>query len=105
MKAKKHTAAQTPKELLTELQLLVQDAEKMVGDSLTEHTEEAMGALRQRYDAAQERLGVLYEGAKKRVVAGAKYTDETVRENPYQAMAIAAGVALLAGVLIGRRTK
>ena len=37
--------------------------------------------------------------------AGAKYTDETIRENPYQSMAVAAGLGLLVGVLIGRRSK
>lgn len=105
MKTRKHTAAQTPKELLTDLQSLVSDAEKMAGDAVSEHTSEAMEALRSRYDAAHERLGVIYEGARKRAIAGAKYTDEAVRENPYQAIAITAGVALLAGVLIGRRTR
>jgi len=43
--------------------------------------------------------------AKKKVVAGAKYTDSTIRENPYRALAIAAGVGLLVGVLLGRRSQ
>jgi ElaB/YqjD/DUF883 family membrane-anchored ribosome-binding protein len=98
-------STQTPKELLTELQTLVAEAEKMMGESLSEHTEDAMSALRARYDAAQERLGDLYEGARKKVVAGAKCTDEAIRANPYQSMAIAAGVGLLVGVLLGRRSK
>src|SRR6185503_190155 len=94
--------AQTPKELLTDLHALVADAEKMVGDSLSEHTDEAVGALRERFAAAQERLGEFYDGARTKVVAGAKYTDETIRANPYQSIAIAAGVGLLVGVLLGR---
>ena len=98
-------SAQTPKELLSELQTLVAEAEKMMGESLSEHTEDAMNALRSRYDAAQERLGEMYEGARKKVVAGAKCTDEAIRANPYQALAIAAGVGLLVGVLLGRRSK
>jgi len=105
MKTNKDTAAQTPKELLAELQTLVLEAEKMMGDSVSEHTGDAMTALRERFDATQERLGEIYEGAKKRVIAGAKYTDETVRANPYQSIAIAAGVGLLVGVLLGRRSK
>ena len=105
MKNNKDTTAQTPKELLTELQTLVSEAEKMMGASISEHTEDAMGALRTRFDAAQERLGDLYEGARKRVVAGAKCTDEAIRANPYQSLAIAAGVGLLVGVLLGRRSK
>ena len=99
------TTAQTPKELLNDLHALVQEAEKMMGDSISEHTADAVGALRVRFDAAQERLGELYEGARKKVVAGAKYTDTAIRENPYQAIAIAVGAGLLVGVLLGRRSK
>ena len=101
MKNNKDTA-HTPKELLAELQTLVTEAETMIGSSLSEHSEDAMSA---RYAAAQERMGELYDGAKKRVAAGAKYTDETIRANPYQSIAIAAGVGLLVGVLLGRRSK
>jgi len=97
--------AQTPKDLLNDLHALVAEAEKMMGDSLSEHTEDAVSALRSRFDAAQERFADLYAGARKRVVAGAKYTDETIRANPYQSIAIAAGVGLLVGVLLGRRSK
>jgi len=104
MKNNKDTA-HTPKELLVELQSLVSEAETMMADSLTEHSAEALGNLRARFGAAQERMGELYEGAKKRVVAGAKYTDTTIRENPYQTAAIALGVGVLVGVLIGRRSK
>ncbi len=104
MKNNKSTA-QTPKDLLHDLQTLVAEAEKMMGDSLSEHTADAVSALRTRYDAAHERMGELYDGAKKRVVAGAKCTDEAIRENPYQSIAIAAGVGLLVGVLLGRRSK
>jgi ElaB/YqjD/DUF883 family membrane-anchored ribosome-binding protein len=95
----------TPQDLLNDLQALVAEAEKMMGDSLSEHTADAVSALRTRFNAAQERLGDLYAGAKKKVVAGAQYTDETIRANPYQSIAIAAGVGLLVGVLLGRRSK
>ncbi len=94
----------TPADLLNDLRTLVVEAEKMLESSVTEGSGDAIAALRTRYEAAQERLGVLYAGAKKNVVAGAKYTDETIRANPYQSIALAAGVGLLIGVLIGRRT-
>jgi ElaB/YqjD/DUF883 family membrane-anchored ribosome-binding protein len=103
------TTAQTPKELLNDLHALVAEAEKMMGESITEHTGDAVTALRSRFDTAQERLGDLYDGAKKKVVAGAKCTDAAIRANPYQSLAITAGVAvgvgLLVGVLVGRSTK
>jgi ElaB/YqjD/DUF883 family membrane-anchored ribosome-binding protein len=95
----------TPKELLTELQTLVVEAEKMMADSVSEHTGEAVENLRARFGAAQERLSDLYDGAKKRVAAGAKCTDEAIRANPYQSLAIAVGVGVLIGVLVGRSTK
>ncbi len=102
MKTNRHSA-QSPKDILNDLHALVAEAEKMVGDNLTEHTEEAVSSLRERFAAAQERFSDIYAGAKQRVIAGAKCTDEAIRANPYQSLAIAAGVGLLVGVLVGRR--
>ncbi len=99
------SSAQSPKELLNDLHNLVAEAEKMMGDSITEHTADAVSALRTRFDAAQERVSHLCGVAKERVVAGAKCTDQAIRANPYQSLAIAAGAGLLIGVLLGRRTK
>jgi ElaB/YqjD/DUF883 family membrane-anchored ribosome-binding protein len=104
MKSRTITPAQTPEELLQDLRALVSEAEAMLGNSLTEHSAEAVASLRARYEATQERLAELYAGAKKKVVAGARYTDEAIREHPYQAIAIAAGVGLLVGVLLGRNS-
>lgn len=96
-------ATHTPKELISELQALVAEAQTMLAGSVTEHSAEALEALRQRFVAAQERLSAAYEQTKTKVIAGAKVTDATIRENPYQSIAIAAGVGLLLGMLIGRR--
>jgi ElaB/YqjD/DUF883 family membrane-anchored ribosome-binding protein len=97
--------AHTPKELLAELQALVAEAETMMVDSLTEHSADAMNNLRERFGAAKERAAEIYDTTKKRVAAGAKQTDEAIRENPYQSLAIALGVGVLLGVLVGRRSK
>ena len=105
MKNRIHTPAETPQDLLNDLRNLVVEAEKMAASSVTEHSAEAFEAVRARFEAAQERLSSLYEGGRKKVVAGAHIADETIRENPYQALAIAAGVGILVGVLVGRRTK
>ena len=104
MKNTKETT-HTPKELLVELQALVAEAQALMTDTVSEKSGEVMENLRARFSAAQEQFADVYDGAKKRVVAGAKYTDATIRENPYQAIAIAAGVGLLVGVLVGRRSK
>jgi ElaB/YqjD/DUF883 family membrane-anchored ribosome-binding protein len=95
--------AQTPKDLLNDLHALVAEAEKMMGESISEHTVDAVNSLRARYAVAQERMGAQYAGARTKVIAGAKCTDTAIRENPYQSIAIAAGVGLLVGVLLGRR--
>ena len=104
MKNNKDTA-HTPKELFNEMQALVAEAQSMMADSVSEHTTDAVDALRTRFEDAQERFADAYAGARKKVIAGAKYTDATIRENPYQSIAIAAGVGLLVGVLLGRRSK
>jgi len=104
MKNNKDTV-HTPKELLTELQALVAEAETMIAGSPSDHSADALGNLHSRFSAAQERFSDLYTGARKKVVAGAKYTDAAIRENPYQSLAIALGVGVLVGVLVGRRSK
>ncbi len=103
MKNNKSTA-HSPKELLTELQALVAEAETLVGNTAGEASDDLMDTLRSRYEAMQERMVDLYDTTKRKVVAGAKYTDTTIRENPYQAMAVAAGFGLLLGIILGRRS-
>jgi len=100
---KNQTTAQTPEDLLHDLQALVAEAEKIIGGSVSENSTAALDEIRTRCDAAQERLGELYETTKARVVAGAKSTDAAIRAHPYQSLAIAAGAGLLIGVLLGRR--
>lgn len=104
MKNNKETT-HTPKELFTEMQALVAEAQAMMAESVSEHTADAVSALRSRFEDAQERFSDVYADARKKVIAGAKYTDVTIRENPYQSIAIAAGVGLLVGVLLGRNSK
>ena len=100
-----NTATHTPKELFQELQALASEAKGMMTDSLSEHSAEALANLRVRVSAAQERLSEVYDDTKEKVIAGARYTDTKVRENPYQAMAVALGVGVLVGVLVARRSK
>ncbi len=90
---------------LSDLRALVTEAEKLLDDSEGGDTNGKGLALRERFEAAQERFTDLYAGAKKRAIAGGKQTDRAIRDNPYQAMAIAAGVGLLIGALLGRRSR
>lgn len=95
----------TPQDLLHELHTLVREDESMVANSAAEHSAGALDSLRARFDAAHERCAEAYAGARQKVIAGAKCTDEAIRANPYQSMAITAGVALLVGVFVGRSSK
>jgi ElaB/YqjD/DUF883 family membrane-anchored ribosome-binding protein len=103
MKSKTDKTAQTPEAILNELRSLVSEAEKILGQSAGGDCEATMAALRERFADAQKRLFAFYDVARRKVVAGTKYTDELIHENPYQSLAIALGIGLVAGALLGRR--
>jgi len=105
MKNRNVSEAHTPEALLNDLRTLVTEAEKLLSGAPDADGEEAVTTLRARFEAAQERFTDLYASAKKNVAAGAKYTDEAIRANPYQSLALALGAGLLVGVLLGRRSK
>ena len=64
---------------------------------------EKVGEARNRLAAALERGKEIAGNIRDKAVAGAKATDETIRENPYQAIAIGVGVGALVGFLVARR--
>jgi ElaB/YqjD/DUF883 family membrane-anchored ribosome-binding protein len=105
MKTETARTTQTPEDVLNELRSLVIEAEQIVHQSEDGNCESAVAAMRERFEAAQAKLTEFYDGAKKKVVSGARYTDHAIRENPYQALAITLGVGVLVGVLIGRRSR
>jgi ElaB/YqjD/DUF883 family membrane-anchored ribosome-binding protein len=104
MKNNQETAS-APRELVTELQTLITEAEAMLAGSPADSSSEMFTELRARFEAAQARVAAVYGEAKKKVVAGAKCADASIRENPYPAVAIALGAGVLVGVLLGRRTR
>ena len=67
------------------------------GNALRDSAEQSLAA-------ARERLGELQDEAYERSRAAVRATDDYVRDNPWQAIGIAAGVALLAGLVIGLAT-
>jgi ElaB/YqjD/DUF883 family membrane-anchored ribosome-binding protein len=64
---------------------------------------EKVGEARNRLAAALERGKEIAGNVRDKAVAGAKVADQTIRENPYQAVAIGVGVGALIGFLIARR--
>ena len=97
-----HETAQSPEELLKDLRALVAEAEKMTAGVIAVDND-MLGNFRDRFEAARERLGDFYVDAKEKITAGAKRTDEMIRTNPYQSLAVALGVGLLLGVVGARR--
>ena len=84
-------------------------------EKLAEHAHALMSATadvagekvceaRKRLAAALDRAKEIGGCVRDKAVAGAKITDQAVRENPYQAIAIGVGVGALVGFLIARRT-
>ena len=106
MKADTERTTQTPEDVLNELRSLVTEAERILGQGPRGSCacDVTLESLRERFQAAQERLGVAYQETKRKVVSGAKQADQTIRDNPYQSIAIALGIGLLAGALLGRRS-
>ena len=64
---------------------------------------EKVGEARNRLAAALERGKEIAGNVRDKAVAGAKVADQTIRENPYQAVAIGVGVGALIGFLVARR--
>jgi ElaB/YqjD/DUF883 family membrane-anchored ribosome-binding protein len=64
---------------------------------------EKVGEARKRLAAALDSAKHIAANVRDKAVAGAKVADQTVRENPYQAIAIGVGVGAVIGYLIARR--
>lgn len=105
MKSENDQPAPTPDELLNELRALLTEAERVFGAATADDQGSATDELRRRFEAAQERLTKLADETRRKVTDGLKSTDESIREHPYQSLAIALGLGLLIGVLLGRRSK
>ena len=60
-------------------------------------------AARKRLAAALESGKEIYGRCREKAIEGAKVADQTVRDNPYQAIAIGVGIGAIIGFLVGRR--
>lgn len=96
------STTETPEQLIEHISRLMAEAEAMITGPVTEQASGRMAEIRERLESARDRLTEAYGEARKKVVAGAKYTDETIRAHPYQSLAIALGVGVLLGALIRR---
>jgi ElaB/YqjD/DUF883 family membrane-anchored ribosome-binding protein len=92
--------------LVADLKLVVADAEELLRATASQAGEK-VSAARERIEASLATAKVKLSDAERVVVDktkdAAKATDEYVRDNPWQAVGIAAAAGLVLGVLISRR--
>ncbi|MEO6006285.1 MAG: hypothetical protein ABIZ04_23800 [Opitutus sp.] len=102
MKNDSASKAETPEEIAEHISRLMAEAEAMLEGPVADRAADKLGDLRARFENLQSKAADVYGDARKRVVAGAKATDETIRSHPYESLAIALGIGVLLGALIRR---
>ena len=88
-----------PGRIAEQLRQLVSDAEALLRAGVGNGGAEAQARAQDTVADLKERLG----GLEQQLNARAREVDSYVRENPWQAVGIAGGVALLIGLILGRR--
>ena len=94
------TQTETPEQLIEHISRLMAEAEAMIAGPVTEQAGGKLADIKARLESARVRLTDAYGRARLGVVAGAKYTDETIRTHPYPSLAIALGIGVLVGALV-----
>ena len=97
----------TPKEkLAADLRVVIADAEDLLKATAAQQGEK-INAVRARVegslDAARSWVVELEQAAEEKAKEAAKATDAYVHENPWQAVAIAAGIGYILGTLVRRK--
>lgn len=87
------------KTVLNDAEELLKQAASTTGERAAELRESALARLKQAKEKAADVQVVVVEKGKK----AARVTDDYVHEHPWQALGIAAGIGLLAGLLINRK--
>jgi ElaB/YqjD/DUF883 family membrane-anchored ribosome-binding protein len=88
--------------LADDLHMLVSDAEALLRATAGNAGEKASEA-RERAEESLRALRGRLSSLEREVTGRARFVDGYVRENPWKAVAVAGGVALLVGLLMGRR--
>jgi len=93
---KKHT------ETHPDTQHLLEDAQALL--AATAHVaEDKVTEARKRLAACIEKGRETWEIVQQKAVAGAKATDQVIRDHPYKSLGVALGAGALIGYLLGRR--
>jgi ElaB/YqjD/DUF883 family membrane-anchored ribosome-binding protein len=97
----KHMSTNTDR-LVGDLKRVVSDAEIILKDTASEIGDKARES-RQRLLEAVEQAKASCHHLEEKALATARAADKTVRDHPYQSIAIAFGIGLLAGHLLTRK--
>lgn len=81
---------------------VVEDAQGLLAATANIADQKVMAA-RDRLSAALRSGREVLSAVQEKAIAGAKATDETIREYPYYAIGVALGVGALIGFLLARR--
>ena len=92
--------------LMSDLRTVIADAEEVLrvtADQATAGAAELRVRMQERLAQARVRLQDLQDAAVARAKAAGHAADDYVHEHPWKAIAAAAGVGVIIGLLIGRR--
>ena len=90
--------------LLDDFTTVIEDSQallKAMASAGGERADSLRGDLSRKLGDARKRLEDLQDSAVERGRAAAQYTDEYVHDNPWQSIAIGAGVAAVVGIVVG----
>jgi len=91
--------------IIEDIKVLLNDSEELVRLSATlpaEGVDALRTRLRDHVDAARNALETAQSNAQERYRASLDGTVQYTRDNPWQALGIAAGIGFLAGILVSR---
>ena len=91
--------------IIEDIKVLLNDSEELVRLSATlpaEGVDALRTRLRDHVDAARNALETAQSNAQERYRASLDATVQYTRDNPWQALGIAAGIGFLAGILVSR---
>ena len=90
--------------LLEDFGVVIEDSQQLLKAMAAAPGERATalrGDLERKLGEARKRLEDLQDATLERGRAAARYTDEYVHDNPWQSIAVGAGVAAIIGIAIG----
>jgi ElaB/YqjD/DUF883 family membrane-anchored ribosome-binding protein len=97
---------QARKSAMAQFDETLSEAQSLLNTSVDETAEQARD-VRARVLAmlatAKEKLVQMQDGATEQGKAAARFTDDYIHANPWQAIGVTAAVAFLAGILVSRR--